>query len=607
MYDISEFKRAPCQQQKEAEMSGTGNYEGHGVMDVNEVKRILAHKSLSSINVGGFLIVTNSDFDVTISGEPYLALMLLYNIKSGKFMARIWNQTVATGWATKNYEFDEACQRHFGQGRPCLGILCSQSPKINTSQEYFVTQTPIRRIISKSCCKLLGKYADSNCISCPECLKLENLEATVHGKNEHQNLIKDEEDSGGSVFLKKEELDNDWHQDSTMIHEGESEEIVGTESTTEDAVLHKCDICDKSFKDKYKLRKHILNKHSFECIECGSMWTKKHDLKAHLQTAHNTTLTSDMLKKCKHTTMENPRLPPNQNHQIRWNKLKTVKGPEGEGKACPWCEKVMTSGHVWNDHKEFAHYYGSFKCPACPFRCHFAKDVVEHMINRAHSGDVHCRKCKNDFPLAEIVSHYVMCLTGCVMCNKTFASRCGVRQHKNYVHADGEPSCCEICGKRLKNLDAVKKHVTNFHEKGGYQNLPWFNKPTPCPMCELTFGNYGQMQKHKTKVHFREKNQRQCQKCGVRFLSNHQLQAHMRRHEAPQFKCGFCSKMLVTRKTLEAHERAHKGEKPFPCSMCSAGFTSKNGIAQHMRGAHKVAGPRGGKGGWGNMRKRQAD
>ena len=52
-------------------------------MDLVDAKRILASKSLSSFNFGDFLIVTNSDFDVTISGEPYLALMLLYDLKSG--------------------------------------------------------------------------------------------------------------------------------------------------------------------------------------------------------------------------------------------------------------------------------------------------------------------------------------------------------------------------------------------------------------------------------------------------------------------------------------------------------------------------------------------
>ena len=35
-----------------------------------------------------------TDFDVVVHGEPYLALTLLFNLRSGKFLARIWNRTV---------------------------------------------------------------------------------------------------------------------------------------------------------------------------------------------------------------------------------------------------------------------------------------------------------------------------------------------------------------------------------------------------------------------------------------------------------------------------------------------------------------------------------
>ena len=104
-------------------------------MNVVDAKRILASKSLSSFNFGDFLIVTNSDFDVTISGEPYLALMLLYDLKSGKYMARIWNETVAVGWAFKNSELDEACQRLFGQGKPCIGHPRDELYKNRSSQK----------------------------------------------------------------------------------------------------------------------------------------------------------------------------------------------------------------------------------------------------------------------------------------------------------------------------------------------------------------------------------------------------------------------------------------------------------------------------------------
>ena len=47
-----------------------------------------------------------------------------------------------------------------------------------------------------------------------------------------------------------------------------------------------------------------------------------------------------------------------------------------------------------------------------------------------------------------------------------------------------------------------------------------------------------------------------------------------------------------------AHERYHTGDKPFRCSHCENAFVSKDRLANHMKGVHKIIGPKGGKPGW---------
>ena len=106
------------------------------------------------------------------------------------------------------------------------------------------------------------------------------------------------------------------------------------------------------------------------------------------------------------------------------------------------------------------------------------------------------------------------------------------------------------------------------------------------------------MNRHRVTVHLREEYEKQCQKCGLKFRDAGGLNVHMLSHEEPQFKCSFCGKMFKRWYTLEAHERAHKGEKPFPCTICSASFTNQNNLSQHMKGVHKIVGPKGGKVGW---------
>ena len=44
--------------------------------------------TLTSLTMGDYVVVMNSDFDLTVRGEPYLALMFLLNSRNGRFMAR---------------------------------------------------------------------------------------------------------------------------------------------------------------------------------------------------------------------------------------------------------------------------------------------------------------------------------------------------------------------------------------------------------------------------------------------------------------------------------------------------------------------------------------
>ena len=56
--------------------------------DLTEAKMALVELSLTSVMYGDYLVVLNSDFDLVVAGEPQLALMLLFNVRTGRFMAR---------------------------------------------------------------------------------------------------------------------------------------------------------------------------------------------------------------------------------------------------------------------------------------------------------------------------------------------------------------------------------------------------------------------------------------------------------------------------------------------------------------------------------------
>ena len=147
-------------------------------LDLDEMRTALAEMSLASITIGEYLVVMNADFDVVVHGEPYLAITLLFNLRSRRFLARIWNRTVRLGEADRLEQLVSACRIHFGQGRPCLGSL--QDPEQQQAlddDEHMSCQTPVPRTMSKKCLGVLGKDAGSEVASCRECLGLGDASA----------------------------------------------------------------------------------------------------------------------------------------------------------------------------------------------------------------------------------------------------------------------------------------------------------------------------------------------------------------------------------------------------------------------------------------------
>ena len=98
-----------------------------------------------------------SEFDLNLCGEPYIGLMLLLDLKSGKYISRVWNQTVATGTVLPGNELMEACKNLFCRGRPCVG--------------YAVAETVFPRKHSSTCSQVLGTDVGADVTTCRECSK----------------------------------------------------------------------------------------------------------------------------------------------------------------------------------------------------------------------------------------------------------------------------------------------------------------------------------------------------------------------------------------------------------------------------------------------------
>ena len=147
-----------------------GTSEVSQELNLNNAKEVLEELSLTSVQFRDYLLIMNSDFDLIISEEPYHALTLLFDVRTWRYMARIWNCTVTTGNALSLKEFADVCRDHFSERRLCLGLLEDEAALENRG--ILITQTPLPRIMSKTCLRDIGRDAEGDVYSCSECLKL---------------------------------------------------------------------------------------------------------------------------------------------------------------------------------------------------------------------------------------------------------------------------------------------------------------------------------------------------------------------------------------------------------------------------------------------------
>ena len=293
-------------------------------------------------------------------------------------------------------------------------------------------------------------------------------------------------------------------------------------------------------------------------------------------------------------------------------------------RICPYCnENFKCTPQKILNHKKLKHFWGKFWCPKCNLLVYSATDLINHMQETKHDHDnalVKCPACKVSFETVQIRSHYEACVVKthhnevrarnkkqnmCAKCGKFFAADSYYDHLKVHLRAEGVSEekanmklyhQCDRCTKRCTTSQGLQLHIKTIHE--GIKSQTYFNLPTIiCDECGRTFKGQSALNCHMNQHHIKD-GKYQCQICGKPNGNANFLNIHMLKHQEPKLKCSHCERMFKQKHTLEAHERDHRGEKPFPCSICTSSFSSQKGIDQHVKGVHKIAGPRGGKTGW---------
>ena len=574
---------------------------------VDEAMDILSSLSLTSVTIGTYLVVMRSEFDLTVLDQPYVGLTLLLDLKKGKYISRIWNQTVETGDIERGGQFKELCDHHFGQGKPCLGCPEEEKDRLG-SQGFLISQTPIPRKISTKCHKVLGKEVSDSISTCTECKKLTQSNTSVVSqigeKNEQTseslckiNVSKRESES---TSITEHQEDQVWAERVNFVPKVEllgsddfqDDQGIDIKIENEDEFLDKNDLTKEDILQTQKRERKLLSiAQKQQALNTYDKLMKQEMSKK--QAAKKIGISYNVLVSILSTREKIMNCPANSN-------LTVQKYPEIEKKngnfECPKCLKGFTTKESVLGHLKRLHFWGQFRCLHCGSNSDYADDLILHMKEKEHTKDpfVHCPVCNDKVPTIEIKPHYVNCITKdrrenvmCTTCGKLVRKRRIEAHQRVHMRQQGVSEAeaktrlyyyCDICGKKVSDQRNLALHKRNIHNP----------KPAACPVCAAIFPNRPKMKAHYNKEH----NPKQCEYCEFKCGESYTLKAHMTKHFEPKFQCGYCEKKLKTQKTLEVHEREHTGEKPFKCDVCGKDFKSASVVLVHKQGVHKIFGPK---------------
>jgi uncharacterized Zn-finger protein len=287
-----------------------------------------------------------------------------------------------------------------------------------------------------------------------------------------------------------------------------------------------CNKCDRAFKDKELMIKHLTCHNEdkpFECLECGKKFGKAALLRDH---------------KRRHF--------------------------EKGAFECSYCQKRFFSPNKLREHIRVHTGETPLSCNVCGkgFKRH--SNLSEH--KRIHEEN---RPVK---PPKEFFCH----------CGKMFKNQRDLDWH---IEGDHErvPKKCNYCGDVFVHSTSLTRHVRLRHEANFVPADKKSNLYAKCPLCAVMF------YKTSINKHIRIKHHGQkpfsCDICKMSFVTKNNMEDHQWQHKGMRsrpFKCQLCRKAYLRQSLLEAHMRSHRGVKPFVCNECGLQFSNKSNWQRHV-------------------------
>lgn len=333
---------------------------------------------------------------------------------------------------------------------------------------------------------------------------------------------------------------------------------------------YKCGMCDREFKNKSNMRKHLqlvhLKLELFVCEICARTFKYSRSYVEHKRRHTGERPFKCDIETCDKSfaTSKQKRLHINVHHIARTY-------------ICDYCTKKFKCELYLKKHLREEHSERTFNCIRCDFTATKRSLLKKHDCRQI---SVACNICTSSFKSkAGLERHMTRKHTEkptyeCLDCHRICKSIGLLNTHRKQMHST-EMHVCDTCGKSFKCERYLKNHCETKHSA-----VPRLYK---CDVCDANLKSKSSLVKHHQNMHSNEENRFACDQCSQTFKHKETYMHHVRMHTGEKpFQCNACGKLYYTNSVLRKHIKEAHPTETFGCDKCEKIFHSKNRLRVHL-------------------------